>query len=135
MTNDEVRESASPCPKPLSGAALIAAADGEADPDTLDHLRHCPACAAQVAQLRALQAQLLRRLYRIHCPPTDVLADYCQGLLDPRTHTTVTHHLAICPHCATEVSLMEQGTPLITTGLERRGYYRTIMEISQRSNR
>jgi len=119
MTNDEEWEQRCTGSPPLSGSALIAAADGEADEATLAHLQACPACAARVMHLRALQAYLLRRLYRLHCPSTDTLVDYCQGLLDPRAAATVSHHLAICPYCAAEVKLLEDG-PILAHAVGRR---------------
>lgn len=112
MTSNEEWEQRCACPPPLSSSALIAAADGEADEATLSHLQRCPVCMARVMHVRALQAYLLRRLYRLHCPPTDTLVDYCQGLLDPRGAAVVSHHLAICPHCAAEVQLLQEGPTL-----------------------
>ncbi|MCS6881717.1 MAG: hypothetical protein RMK84_08705 [Oscillochloridaceae bacterium] len=75
---------------------------------------------ARVMHLRALQAYLLRRLYRLHCLQTEVLVDYCHGLLDPYAAAAVTHHLAICPHCAAEVKLLQEGPPL-AQAVGRRG--------------
>lgn len=112
MSSDESREGVCSTSPALSGSALIAAADGEADETILAHVRSCPHCAAQLAQIRTLQARLTRRLYRLHCPRSELLVDYCQGLLDPYQRTTITHHLAVCPHCATEVALLERGAPL-----------------------
>ena len=112
MTSDESREQVCTTAPALSGTALIAAADGEADETTLAHLRACPHCAARVAQIRSLERRLLRRLYRLHCPSTDVLVDYCQGLLDPYQRAAVVHHLALCPHCVAEVAQLERGGPV-----------------------
>ncbi|MCX7789120.1 MAG: hypothetical protein N2378_00635 [Chloroflexaceae bacterium] len=120
MTNDEEWEQQCACPPPLSDNLLIAAVDGEADEETLAHLRACPVCTARVMHLRALQAYLLRRLYRLHCPPTSTLVDYCQGLLDPRALAAVSHHLAICPHCTAEVKLLQEG-PILARAVGRRG--------------
>lgn len=112
MSSDERDEGPCTATPALSSTALIAAADGEADEAILAHLRACPHCAARVADLRALQARLRKRLYRLHCPSSDVLVDYCQGLLDPFQRAAVTHHLGICPHCAAELALLERGAPL-----------------------
>jgi len=120
MTNDEEWEQRCICPAPPGSSALIAAADGEADEATLAHLQACPVCMARVMHLRALQTYLLRRLYRLHCPPTDTLVDYCQGLLDPGDAAAVSHHLAICPHCAAEVKLLQEG-PILVQTVGRRG--------------
>lgn len=109
MSSDESRARACEAPPALSGNALMAAADGEADEATLAHLRSCPHCAARVSRVRSLQSRLLRRLYRLHCPSSDTLVDYCQGLLDPFQRTSLVHHLAVCPHCSAEVALLERG--------------------------
>jgi anti-sigma factor RsiW len=106
------------CPPGLGGDAVIAAADGEADEATLAHLRECPGCAEQVERVRELQRRLRRQLYRLFCPATDVLVDYCHGLLDPYQRAAVVHHLALCPHCAGELKLLERaGPPPDTSGL------------------
>lgn len=104
------------CPPGLGGNAVIAAADGEADEATLAHLRVCPSCAEQVERVRDVQRRLRRQLYRLFCPATDVLVDYCQGLLDPYQRAAVTHHLAICQHCAGELALLERAGPPLDTG-------------------
>jgi len=95
----------------LHGHALMAAADGEADEGTLAHLRECPACAARVSQLKMLQSRLRRWLYRLHCPSSDLLVDYCQGLSDPLQRAALAHHIALCPHCRAEVALLERSAP------------------------
>jgi anti-sigma factor RsiW len=109
MSSDESRDQGCSAPPALGGLALIAAADGEADEATREHLQSCPHCAARVAQIRRLQARLLRRLYRLHCPSSGVLVDYCQGLLDPFQRAAVSHHLALCPHCAAELNLLQRA--------------------------
>lgn len=112
MSSDESRDLGCTAPPALSGIAVMAAADGEADETILAHLRVCPSCAARASQLRALQRQLRARLYRATCPRSEALIDYCQGLLDPFERASVAHHLALCPHCAAEVALLERAAPL-----------------------
>lgn len=109
MSSDEWREPGCTAPPALSGIAVMAAADGESDETVLAHLQVCPSCRARVAQLRALQRQLLQRLYRHNCPSSQLLVDYCHGLLEPFERAAVTHHLALCTHCAAEVALLERG--------------------------
>ncbi len=109
MSSDTSRDEGCLSSPALSSTALIAAADGEADDATLAHLRQCSHCAARVAQIRSLQGRLRRRLYRLHCPSSGVLADYCQGLLDPYQRAAVIHHLSLCPHCASELELLERS--------------------------
>jgi anti-sigma factor ChrR (cupin superfamily) len=48
-------------------------------------------------------------LYRVNCPPTQVLVDYCQGLLEPRLYAAIAHHIALCPHCAHEIEWLTDG--------------------------
>lgn len=112
MNMDESCDEVCALPPALTGSALMAAADGEADEATLAHLRSCRSCADRVAQIRAVQVQLRRRLYRLHCLTTDTLVDYCQGLLDPYQRATVAHHIALCPHCSAELALLSHSAPL-----------------------
>ncbi|NTW02089.1 MAG: hypothetical protein HGA19_12510 [Oscillochloris sp.] len=111
MTIDEGRNVGCITPPGLSNSAVVAAADGEIDEQARAHLRECPHCAARVWQMRQLQTRLRRQFYRLFCPATDLLVDYCQGLLDPYQRTQIAHHLAICPRCASEVALMESIEP------------------------
>ncbi|MGB9740004.1 MAG: hypothetical protein C0184_09280 [Chloroflexus aggregans] len=97
----------------LSGLELIAAVDGEADETILAHLNECPLCRQRVATLRNLQHALRYRLYRVLCPSTDLLVDYCQGLLPPAQQARIAHHVASCPYCRSEVDLLMQRDPLI----------------------
>ncbi|MEI8307847.1 MAG: hypothetical protein WCF99_12365 [Chloroflexales bacterium] len=107
----------------LSGVAVVAAADGEIDEPTRAHLQMCPHCATRVRQMRQLQTRLRRQFYRLFCPTTDLLVDYCQGLLDPYQRTIVAHHLATCPCCTSEVALMESIEPLSDVRAPRTGAY------------
>ncbi len=109
MFTTESRERECISPPGIGGNALIAAVDGEANPETLTHLCECPHCAARVERVRNLQRRLRHKLYRIQCPATQVLVDYCQGLLDPHQHALIIHHLAVCPHCTGEVVLLMNG--------------------------
>jgi anti-sigma factor RsiW len=111
MSTEESWEEGCHEPSAPSPTALIAAADGEADEATLAHVRACPHCAAEVAQMRLFQARLRRRLYRLYCPTSDVLMDYCQGLLDPYQCLAVVQHVALCPHCTDELALLERAAP------------------------
>ncbi|WP_129672048.1 zf-HC2 domain-containing protein [Candidatus Chloroploca sp. Khr17] len=93
----------------LSGIALLAVADGEADEETLAHVRTCPHCSQWVTRLRRMQTLLRQRLYRLECPSTEMLVDYCQGLLDPEEASAIRQHLKYCPHCHAEVNLLESS--------------------------
>jgi anti-sigma factor ChrR (cupin superfamily) len=96
-------------PPALSELELIAAIDGEASLEVFDHLRCCAHCSERAHTLAQLQRHLRARLYRLFCPPSDQLAEYAQGLLDPYQHSVISQHLAICPHCAQEIVFMEQA--------------------------
>lgn len=108
MSIEEIWDEGCTLPSAPSAVALIAAADGEADQATLAHLQICPHCAVQVARLRTLQARLRRRLYRLYCPTSEELMDHCQGLLDAHRQASLVQHLALCPHCAAEIALLER---------------------------
>jgi hypothetical protein len=92
-----------------SGAALMAAVDGEADEEMRRHLSECTHCARTVERLSSLQRNLRRRLYRSLCPTTDQLIDYCQGLISLPQRARLIHHLMLCPYCSEEINLLEQN--------------------------
>jgi hypothetical protein len=102
-------------PPALDDLALIAAVDGEAGADTVAHLRACQYCAERANEFAELQGLLRNHLYRMFCPSSDDLAAFQQGLLKGGQHTGVADHLAVCPHCATEVRLLAQAmsAPLV----------------------
>jgi anti-sigma factor RsiW len=108
MEHDDFGGEGCCAPPGPNGAALMAAVDGEADDETLSHLRACPRCTSLVERLSALQHALRRHLYRNFCPSTDQLVDYCQGLLEPGPRARLTHHILSCPHCAEELNLLER---------------------------
>jgi hypothetical protein len=112
------------CPPALDDLALIAAIDGEADENTLDHLRRCPHCAHRAQDFDELQRLLRQRLFRILCPSSDDLAAYQQGWLDTRRREAIHTHVRDCPLCSGELRLLEeaaQATPAATpfNGLRR----------------
>ncbi|NJM08254.1 hypothetical protein HC891_21870 [Candidatus Gracilibacteria bacterium] len=120
MDADENWDEGCICPPALSSSVLVAASDGDADESTLAHLHSCPHCARRVERLVAMQRRMQREFYRLFCPSTDVLVDYCQGLLDLTQRARVAHHIACCALCAEEVALLEQDValPLIKIGPE-----------------
>jgi hypothetical protein len=109
MSVEEIDNYHCAAPSAPSSIDLIAAADDEADESILDHLRSCPACSARVAQIRLFQHRLRQRLYRLHCPSSNLLIDHCQGLLNPYQRAALAHHLALCPHCSAELALLERS--------------------------
>lgn len=111
MDYDESWDEGCVAPPGLWGDAIMAVVDGEADEAMLAHMRGCPACTARVERIRALQRTLRRQFYRLFCPSTDLLVDYCQGLLDPYQRAVIAHHVAICPYCAEEFALLDRNLP------------------------
>jgi anti-sigma factor RsiW len=106
----------------------MAASDGDADESTLAHLRSCPQCARRVERFAAMQRRMRREFYRLFCPSSEILVDYCQGLLELPQRARVTHHIACCALCAEEVALLEQDVamPLLTIGPEAMHACRTV---------
>ena len=94
----------------LDDLALIAAIDGEASPDVLDHLRRCSYCAARAQHYAELQGLLRKQFFRMFCPSTDTLVAYHDGTLSVTEHSQLRTHLAECPHCRREIHFLEQLT-------------------------
>jgi anti-sigma factor RsiW len=42
--------------------------------------------------------------------------DYCQGLLDATQRAQIARHLADCPHCASEFSLLAESSAALMVG-------------------
>jgi hypothetical protein len=106
---EDHREEPGICRRPPSPTEidLIAAVDGEADEQVVAHLRDCPHCAQRARDFDELQQLLRQRLYRILCPSSDDLLAYRQGWLDERRMSTLRTHLQECPHCASELRLLD----------------------------
>jgi hypothetical protein len=108
---EDHREEPGICRRPPSPNEidLIAAVDGEAEEQVVAHLRDCPHCAQRARDFDELQQLLRQRLYRILCPSSDDLLAYRQGWLDERRTATVRSHLRDCPHCASELRLLDEA--------------------------
>jgi anti-sigma factor RsiW len=87
----------------VQGEQLIAYMDGEADEAVKQHIEVCNACAARAEPFIALQRVLLRALYRLHCPQSQVLGEYYLGLLAEAEVVAIQAHLAECPYCPAEL--------------------------------
>jgi anti-sigma factor RsiW len=87
---------------------LIAYMDGEADEAVKQHIEACNSCTARLEPFVALQSDLLRALYRLHCPDSQVLGDYHMGLLAEAKASTIREHLVECPYCAAELEALKQ---------------------------
>jgi hypothetical protein len=108
---EEHREEPGICRRPPSPneLELIAAVDGEADKEVVAHLRDCPHCAQRAHAIDELQQLLRQRLYRILCPSSDDLLAYRQGWLDEHRTLDVRKHLHDCPHCTSELRLLDEA--------------------------
>jgi hypothetical protein len=96
---------------------MLAAIDGDADPETADHLRRCPYCRQRAKALEALQRNLTARLYRLSCPSPLELGDYHLGVLPRLQAAAVASHLQECPHCSSELAQLSSylGEPAPVT--------------------
>src|SRR6478672_411794 len=95
-------------PIALDDLALIAAIDGEAEPDVMAHLRDCPYCLERAHVFENMQGLLRKQLFRMFCPTSEELAAYQQRLLNGSQRALITEHLKECPHCTREFNLLEQ---------------------------
>ena len=82
---------------------FIAYLDGEADAQTEAYVAQYAHCAASVAEYEALQQDMLRALFRRHCPSSQTLSDYRLGLLSEVKDISILLHLAKCVHCKAEL--------------------------------
>lgn len=95
---------------------LLAFAHGEPDQEIEPHLRDCPPCAKSLAAYRSADRALTARLYRVACPPTRELGELALDLLTPEANLLTRTHLAGCPHCQAEFSVLRAelaGNPLL----------------------
>jgi hypothetical protein len=92
----------------LDDLELIAAIDGEASSEVMAHLRACHACAERAQHFAGLQGLLRRRLFRMFCPSTDDLVAFHHGMPPGEQHTSIAAHVADCPHCYRELSVLKQ---------------------------
>ncbi len=108
---EDQRQEPGRCSRPpaLGELALIAAVDGEADVDTVAHLRTCQYCANRAHEFADLQGLLRKRLYRMFCPTSEELAAFHQGMLDHTQCTTISKHIIDCPHCSRELRLLNEA--------------------------
>lgn len=94
-------------PPPLTDDQLQGVLDDLRDADVLEHLERCPACRERLKGMRRLDALLTKRLGRMNCPPAQQLVDYQFDLLDAKTHSNVAQHVAGCPRCQQEMSVLD----------------------------
>lgn len=96
-------------PPELDDKQLLAYLDDrESNQDIARHLEKCAYCREKVAALDRLQKRMTRQLYRINCPAPIELGEYHLRMLPASQMLLIRRHLQECPHCAREVSQLEQ---------------------------
>lgn len=87
---------------------LMAFLDGDADPDTILHLKECQHCRDRVASLAREQQLLSSRFFRITCPSATELGEYHLRVLPSDQMLVISQHLRDCPYCTQEISQLEE---------------------------
>jgi hypothetical protein len=90
--------------------------------ETAHHLEKCPFCRDRAKALERFQKRLGARLYRATCPSPMELGEFHLRMLGASQMLIIGQHLRGCPHCAREVSQLEDFLGELTlpiTGLER----------------
>jgi anti-sigma factor RsiW len=93
----------------LRGEQLISYLDGEAHEAIKQHIDACSSCAAYLEPFIVLQRNLLKALYRLHCPGSQAWGDCHLGLLTEAKALAVSEHLAECPYCGDELEALQQS--------------------------
>ena len=93
-------------PEKIESGDLMAYVEGTAETAVVHHILHCTHCQEEVAALRKADLLLAHQLYREDCPEAMVLLEYEVGFLAEAEKTAVAAHLAICPHCTQELSML-----------------------------
>jgi hypothetical protein len=90
----------------LSEALLLDYIMGDAPPELIAAVERSPACRQAARQLADEIDPLLSILYRISCPDEDTLVDFQEGLLDGTSRLVIHKHIADCPLCKKELSML-----------------------------
>jgi anti-sigma factor RsiW len=94
-------------PELIAEGDLLAYVEGEASEAIRTHVAACPACAGRAERLRRVNRALMQSLYRVACPPPEMLGQYQLGLLEAADKLKIAAHLRDCPHCTRELAEME----------------------------
>jgi hypothetical protein len=86
----------------------LAYLDGEADEETISHLKGCAYCRERAQALDRLQNRLTRQLYRLTCPSSIELGEYHLRMLPASQMLVIAQHVRECPHCAREIDQLEE---------------------------
>ena len=82
--------------------------DPEANRETALHLEKCSYCREKAEALDLLQKRMTSQLYRITCPSPTELGEYHLRMLPSSQMLILGQHLRECPHCAREISYLEE---------------------------
>jgi len=108
----------------LSEADLWALLIGEGTEEMQSHVAVCRACREAYDALEALDALLEDRLYRLHCPEPEILAQYVEDRLPPEQRREVASHVAHCLPCQREV---EAVAPFVISKRTRIGEWLEVL--------
>ncbi len=96
-------------PGAIRDEELVAYLAGETvRPVVVEHLTHCQRCSLQLATYRRVELELLSKLYRWDCPPSQVLGEYQMGMLQQGQGVAVKNHLRACVLCTAEVAMLTE---------------------------
>jgi len=96
-------------PGTIHDEELLAYLAGEiVQPIVQQHLARCQSCSAKLADFRRVERSLTRKLYRLDCPPNQVLGEYQLGLLTNERASAVQLHLSSCVLCSAEIATLSQ---------------------------
>jgi hypothetical protein len=96
-------------PGAIRDEELVAYLAGETvRPVVVEHLTHCQRCSLQLATYRHVELELLSKLYRWDCPPSQVLGEYEMGMLQQGQGVAVKNHLRACVLCTAEVATLTE---------------------------
>jgi anti-sigma factor RsiW len=98
-------------PPELADLELHQFVEGDAEPAVVAHLQTCQYCRDRALQLRRMQSRLKHGLFRVDCPPPELLSAFKLHLLDKAGSTVIEAHLALCPHCAAEMADLTALSP------------------------
>ncbi len=96
-------------PGAIRDEELVAYLAGETvRPVVVEHLAHCQRCASQLAAYQRVELELLSKLYRWDCPPSQVLGEYQIGMLRQGQGAAVKNHLHTCVLCTAEIATLTE---------------------------
>src|SRR5436305_14854424 len=96
-------------PGTIRDEELLAYLAGEmVRPVVQQHLARCQSCSAKLADFRGVERSLTRKLYRLDCPPNQVLGEYQLGLLTRERASAVKLHVNSCVLCSVEIATLSQ---------------------------